>query len=187
MLLRGRRRVFSACPLARDSGARGVEVAGVKNAAGRRVFQGLQRRLNAAEGALCRRRCEPVARHRNTGKTRSSTCGEASTGVAPRLIWEVMVICYDAYARSKHGRRTAINMRSTGYPPISLFINRERHGIFSKHYILAMRVSYSTRKCCNSCMRPSISPLASSIAVVVWVLMTLSIEQTGMRLSRSSM
>ena len=51
----------------------------------RRVFQGLQRRLNAAEGALGRRRCEPVARHRNTGKTRSSTCGEASTGVAPRL------------------------------------------------------------------------------------------------------
>ncbi len=80
---------FFGLPLRTRSGARGVEVAGVKNAADRRVFQGLQRRLDAAEGALGRRRCEPVARHRNTGKTRSSTCGEASTGVAPRLILEV--------------------------------------------------------------------------------------------------
>ncbi len=75
---------FFGLPSRTRSCARGVEVAGVKNAADRRVFQGLQRRLNAAEGALGRRRCEPVARHRNTGKTRSSTCGKASTGVAPR-------------------------------------------------------------------------------------------------------
>ena len=32
---------------------------GMKNAAGRRVFQGLQRRFNAAEGALSRRRSSP--------------------------------------------------------------------------------------------------------------------------------
>ncbi len=51
----------------------------------RRVFQGLQRRLNE-RSELCRRRCEPDSRHRNTVKTRSSTCSEASTGVAPRLI-----------------------------------------------------------------------------------------------------
>ena len=54
-------------------------------------------------------------------------------------------------------------------------------------YIRAMWVSYSTRKCCSSCMRLSISSLASSIAVVVCMLITLSIEQTGMRLRRSSM
>ncbi|MGA9138581.1 MAG: hypothetical protein WBZ29_00045, partial [Methanocella sp.] len=88
----------------------------------RRVFQGLQRRLNAAEGALGRRRCEPVARHRNTGKTRSSTCGEASTGVAPRLEQEVLDSCHYSFSschysfstRSKHGRRTAIGTGSIG-------------------------------------------------------------------------
>ncbi len=73
----------------------------------RRVFQGLQRRLNAAEGALGRRRCEPVARHRNTGKTRSSTCGEASTGVAPRsskgsIGCPVIVLFNKKQARASH-------------------------------------------------------------------------------------
>ncbi len=55
VLLRGRRRVFSACPLARDSCARGVEVAGVKNAALWARFSGL-----AKEAQRRRRRVGPT-------------------------------------------------------------------------------------------------------------------------------
>jgi hypothetical protein len=72
----------------------------------RRVFQGLRRRLNE-RSELGRRGCEPVLRYRSTVKTRSSTCGEASTGVAPRLVLVISDICYGAYARSKHGHGTA--------------------------------------------------------------------------------
>ncbi len=55
VLLRGRRRVFSACPFARFSCARGVEVSGVKNVARRARFSGL-----AKEAQRCRRRVVPT-------------------------------------------------------------------------------------------------------------------------------
>ncbi len=121
-----------------------------------------------------RRRAGPVVRHRHVhvglyGRLFQRGCQRSADRAGRHSI-----------ADDAEELREMSHMKQDGHP-------RPRACGFRPYHILAMRVSYSTKKCCSSWMRRSISSLASSIAVVVCMLITLSIEQTGIRLNRNSM